>query len=189
MSAGKTEEDAETMENYDPRIDREEPSPPSPAELRSVREQLSAMLDELRANRAILDRLSGRYSMFRFTGGVIPAQPWATIAVTSFVSRPPRTDCVTTEEVEGYLGLIGMLVELQRGVAATVRPRTMRQRRSLTDAFQRVSSKIETLTSRLQSALTAVLEAPEPLPTVCETSRIRVARVADVNFNSSQLRR
>jgi hypothetical protein len=150
------------MDKYDPCIDREGPSSPSPAEMRSVRQQFSAMHEELRANRAILDRLSGRYSMFRFTGGVIPAEPWVTISVTSFVSRPPRNDCVTTKDVEEYLALIGMLVELQRGVSATMRPRTMRQRRSLTDAFQRVASKTETLTSRLESALTAVLEAPEP---------------------------
>jgi hypothetical protein len=146
-----------------------------PVELRSCREQLSAMVVDLQVNRAVLDRLSIRCSMFRFTGGALPAEPLRLTAMNSYLACPPAVDCIANEDVERYFVLIGTLVELQRGVATAERPRSLRQRHAVTDALARASSEILSIASGLESAMTSALEAPQPTSAVYETSSMPAA--------------
>jgi hypothetical protein len=130
------------------------------------REQLSAMILDLQANRVVLDGLSIRCTMFRFTGGTIPAQAWSISRMASYLTRSPSAGCIVTEDVERYLALIGTLVELQLGVATAAKPRTLRVRFAITDAFGRALSEILPLGSRLETAVKRSLEAEESLSSI-----------------------
>jgi len=146
-----------------------------PAEWPSYREQLSAMILALQANRAVLDRLLIRCSMYRFSGGIIAAEPWRLTAMTSYLARPPGTECIAPADVERYLALIGTLVDLQGGVATAARPRTLRHRHEITDALGRACSEILSMESGLESAMTSAFEAPQPTPAIYETSAMPAA--------------
>jgi hypothetical protein len=131
------------------------------AELLALPEQLSAMIVELQANRVVLDRLSIRSSMFCFTGGTIPAQAWCIRCMTSYLTLQSRAaGLVGAEDAKHYLALIETLNELQLGVAAAALPRTLRNRRDITDALDKMLREVLSLGSRLETDLRRSLDAP-----------------------------
>jgi hypothetical protein len=106
---------------------------------------------ELQTNQAVLKGLLNWYGVFAFTGGAIPSGQCELAAVNSYLKRPFATDCISTEEVERYRCLIESIMIPGAGIPA--RPRTLRGRKQIADAFGRAASEIQSLGSRFESAL------------------------------------
>ena len=115
------------------------------AELREHRECLLAMILELQANRMILDGLVKCYGVFRFTGGVVPREQWALVAMASYRQCPFAADCIGAAEVQHYQQLAEAIMNLGQEVASEARPRTLRCRHDIADTFGRESSGIQAL--------------------------------------------
>ena len=106
---------------------------------------------ELQTNQAVLDGLVNWYSVFAFTGGAVPSGHCQLAAVNSYLARPFAAECILTKDVERYRCLIESIMMPKAGIPA--RPRTLRGRKLLADAFGRTAAEIRALGSSLQSAL------------------------------------
>jgi len=124
----------------------------TPTELRKDHEQLAAMIQELQANRIILDGLSNCYGTFRFTGGVVPREPWALGAMTSYLRCPFAADRISTAGAERYQQLADTIMDLGQAITRDARPRTLRGRHDIADRFGRASSEIRVLANTLEPA-------------------------------------
>jgi hypothetical protein len=115
------------------------------------RQPSAGMRSELQTNQTVLDGLSNWYSVFAFTGGAVPSGLCQLTAVNSYLARPFATDCISTEDVVRYRGLIESIMTPKAGISAG--PRTFRGRKQIADAFGRVAAEIRTLGSKFESAL------------------------------------
>ena len=134
-----------------------------PAELRKYRELLTAMILELQTNQTTLNELLNWYGVFLFTGGDVPRRQCDLVATTSYLEHSFATDRISTAEVDRYRHSVQTLMELGQAIVAP-RPRTLRCRHDIADAFSRVSSEIRALGTTLASALTKLLRELEPSP-------------------------
>jgi len=132
----------------------------SPAELRTRRALLTAMILELQTNQAVLDNLANWYGVFLFTGGDVPRGHCDVAALASYLERPFATNRISTEEVKHYGCLIETLMAIEEKTAAP-RPGSRRCRHDIADLFSRVSSEIRALGSTLESALTQLSKEQE----------------------------
>ena len=137
-----------------------------PTELREDRELLTAMILELQTNQATLNELRNWYGVFLFTGGDVPQRQCDLVAMTSYLERPFATDRISTGEVKHYGHLVETLMELGQGIAEP-RPKTLRCRHDMADAFSRASSEIQTLGGTLESALTQLSKEQEQSSSAC----------------------
>lgn len=128
------------------------------AELREHREQLLTMISELRTNRIILDELANCYNVFLFTGGVVPRERWGLLAVTSYLQHPFAAGCISDAEAERYRHLAEAIMDLGEAITAGARPRTLRCRHDIADAFGRESSEIRALANTLELAARNTLD-------------------------------
>ncbi|MBN2293935.1 MAG: hypothetical protein JXM70_16025 [Pirellulales bacterium] len=128
-----------------------------PAQLHKYREQLAAMIRELQTNRIILDGLLNRYGIFRFTGGVVPTEPWGLVAMTSYLQRPFAAEHISTATAERYRHLVARIMDLGKALAAGERPRTLRCRYDIADRFGRDATEIQDLGDKLESAMTELV--------------------------------
>jgi hypothetical protein len=145
---------------------------PIPNELPNRRDQLLAMIQELQTNRIILDELVDCYSMFRFTGGVVPREQWGLVAIASYLRRP-SADCIFTAAAERYRQVAEAIMDQVRAMTAEAGPRTLRCRHALAEAFGRESSEIRALGSTLESAMTKTIEELDPLPLLLEMKSVK----------------
>ena len=132
-----------------------------------VRERLTAMLEELQTNQALLHQLNLGYRMFRFTGGDVPRQPWRLVAITSYVEHPFAADRVCTSEAVRYCYLAETIMALGQTVA-TGRPRTLRQRWDLAKTFAEAELEIDTIRGELATAFTGVFDELAASPSFAE---------------------
>lgn len=127
--------------------------------------QLTGMIRELRANQVALMGLRDQYGTFVFTGGDVPSGRCGLPAIASYLERPFASDRIPVGELDRYRQLIEATIEPRQDVAA--RPRTLRCRKGLGDAFERASSEIQTSATALESVLANLLkelERPFPSP-------------------------
>lgn len=75
-------------------------------------------------------------------------------------ARWPEAMCIAVEDVACYLALIATLDELQLDVTNASRPRTLRHRYAIADAFSGALSEILSVGSLVESAMRRALEAP-----------------------------
>ena len=134
----------------------------APTKSNETREQLVAMVRGLQANRIILDELLNCYGVFRFTGGVVPSEPWDLVAITSYLQCPFAADGISTAAIERYRHLAETIVDLGQAIAVGERPRSLRCRHDIAHKFGRGSSEIRELGSKLESAMTKLVEEMEP---------------------------
>jgi hypothetical protein len=106
---------------------------------------------ELQTNQTVLNGLLKGYGVFAFTGGAVPSGRCELTAIDSYLERPFATDCISTKEVKRYRHLTEAIMIPRAGIPA--RPRTLRCREQIADAFGRAASEIQTLGSRLELAL------------------------------------
>jgi hypothetical protein len=126
-------------------------------------QQLTEMLRELRANHVALKGLRDWYGVFVFTGGDVPSGRCDLLAMASYLERPFAADRISTGEVERYRQLIDATMQPKQDVSA--RPRTLRCRTDLGDAFDRAFSEIQTLEAALEPVLAKLLaEREQPSP-------------------------
>jgi hypothetical protein len=123
----------------------------SPGESPVGRQRSAKLRLELQTNQFVLDGLLKWYSVFAFTGGTLPSGQCELAAVNAYLERPFATDCISTEEVKRYRSLIESVMMPTAGIPA--RPRTLRGRKQIADAFGWVASEIQGLGSRFESAL------------------------------------
>jgi hypothetical protein len=124
-----------------------------PGESSANRQQSAGIKLELQTNQSVLNGLLNWYSVFAFTGGAVPSGHCELAAVNSYLDHPFATDCILTGEVERYRCLIESIMMPQAGIP--VRPRTLRGRKQIADAFGRTAAEIEALGNRFAAALTA----------------------------------
>ena len=91
------------------------------------------------------------YGVFAFTGGTVPSGRCELVAINSYLERPFATDCISTEEVKRYQSLVESKMPPKEGIPP--RPRTLRGREQIADAFGRTAAEIQLLGSRFESAL------------------------------------
>jgi hypothetical protein len=119
------------------------------------REEVAAMVLELKGNRAVLDGLTNWYEVFVFTGGHVPTAHWNLVAMTSYLEHPSATDCLWTSEIEHYRRLAQAISDM--GQAGTG-PRTLRCRHDLGDRFGQAASEIRLVADSLASSMTKAME-------------------------------
>lgn len=125
----------------------------TPADLRNCREQLVArMILELQANRITLSEMKDWYGLFVFTGGEIPTGRYDLGALTSYLQRPFADDHILTGEMERYRHSVEAIANLGQGTAAS-KPRTLRCRKGMGEAFNRASLEMLSLGNGLELAL------------------------------------
>jgi len=124
---------------------------PDPGESPARRKQSAGMRLELQANQAVLDGLLNWYSVFAFTGGTVPSGRCELVAINSYLKLPFATGCISTEEVEHYRSLIESIMIPRKEISP--RPRTLRCRKQMSDAFGQAASEIQSLGNRLELAL------------------------------------
>lgn len=107
---------------------------------------------ELQANQAVVEGLSNWYRVFAFTGGAIPTGHCQLVAVNSYLESPLAVDRILIGEVERYRILAESIAMAATEIPA--RPRTLRDRRRISDAFCQVAAEIQSLGSKLDLALT-----------------------------------
>ncbi len=122
-----------------------------PGESTASRQQSDGLRLELQANQAVLDGLLNWYGVFAFTGGTVPSGRCELEAIDFYLEHPFATDCISTAEVQYYRYLIESIM-IPRQVLPP-RPRTLRGRKRIADAFGRAASEIRSLGSRFESAL------------------------------------
>ena len=132
-----------------------------------VRERLTAILQELQANRTLLCELMLCYRVFRFTGGEVPREPWRVVAITSYVEHPFAADHVFISEPVRYCYLAETIMALGHTVA-TGRPRTLRQRWDLAKTFAEAELEIDTIRGELETAFTGVFDELAASPSFAE---------------------
>jgi hypothetical protein len=132
----------------------------APVESPAGRQQSAAMILELQAHQAVLNGLSNWYSVFAFTGGMVPSGRCELVAINAYLECPFAADCISTEEVKHYRRLIKSIMIPREGV--DTRPRTRRDRRQIADSFGRAAAEIRSMGSRFESAL-VVQGQPVPL--------------------------
>ena len=142
------------------------------ANSRKNEEDLAAMIRELQTNRIILDGLVNCYGVFRFTGGVVPREPWGLVAMTSYLQSPFAADCVSTAAAERYRHLAEAIMDLGQSITVGERPRTVRCRHDIADRFGRDSSGIRDLGSTLESDMTTLVEKLKPSLLLSETEAV-----------------
>lgn len=142
------------------------------AKLRKNEEELVAMILELKTNRIILDRLVNHYGVFRFTGGVVPRDPWGLVAMTSYLQSPFATDRISVAATERYRHLAETIMDQGQAITAGARPRTLRCRYEIADRFGRDSSEIRDLGSTLESAMAKLIEELKPSLLLSETEAV-----------------
>ncbi len=120
-------------------------------ELPARQPQSAGLSLELQANQAVLYGLLNWYSVFAFTGGTVPSGRCELAATNSYLELPYATDCISTEDVKRYRCLIESIMVPTAGIPT--RPRTLRCRKQMSDAFGQAASAIQNLGSRLESAL------------------------------------
>ena len=147
----------------------------TPAELRKDRQQLLAMILELQTNRIILDGLLACYGTFRFTGGVVPREPWGLIAMTSYLECPFAASRLSTAGAVRYRQLAEAIMDLGQAITAGARPRTLRCRYDIADTFGRDSAEIRALGSTLESAMTKLVAELKPSPRLSQTESSRIS--------------
>lgn len=130
----------------------------TPAKFCNDRARLAAINQELQTNRLILDGLMDGYRMFRFTGGVVPTDPWCLAALTAYLQCPFAADRISTAATERYRHLAETIMALGQEVVAGGRPRTRRSRYEITARFDRDSSEIRGLGYSLESTVTKLAE-------------------------------
>jgi len=140
-----------------------------PTKSHKTREQLVAMVWGLQANRIVLDRLLKCYGVFRFTGGVVPDEPWDLVAITSYLQCPFAAERISTAAIERYRHLAETIVDLGQAITAGERPRSLRCRHDIAHKFGRGSSEIRELGSKLESAITKLVEEMEENPATLNT--------------------
>jgi len=123
----------------------------APSESPANRQQMARLSQELNTNQDVLNGLLNGYSVFAFTGGIIPSGRCELEAINSYLKLPFATDCVRTDEVEHYRTLIESIMIPNKELSP--RPRTLRYRKQIADAFNLAVSEIRCLGSRLLSAL------------------------------------
>jgi hypothetical protein len=129
---------------------------------RNHREELAAMLQELQANRGILDGLARWYGLFVFTGGDVPTAQWNLAAITAYLEHPSTTNCLPTSELQHYQQRIQTIRELGTpGTGLT----TLRYRHDLGEKFNQAASKVRVLADALESSVTKAME-DLPAPSV-----------------------
>jgi len=123
----------------------------NPGELQARQQQSAGLSLELQTNQTVLDGLLNWYSVFAFTGGTVPSGRCELPATNSYLELPFATDCISTEEVKRYRYLIeSIMIPMER---IPPRPRTLRCRKQMSDAFGQAALEIQDLGSRLESAL------------------------------------
>jgi hypothetical protein len=122
-----------------------------PGESPAGRQQSAGMRLELQTNQAVLDGLLNWYSVFAFTGGIVPSGRCELVAINSYLEIPFATDCVSTEEVKRYRYLIESIMIPRERIPP--RPRTLRGRKQIVAAFSQTASEIQSLGSKLELAL------------------------------------
>lgn len=120
---------------------------------RTGQQQLRAMSEELRDNRAIHLNLLDHYDVFRFTGGDIPSERWNVVALTSFLRQPAPAAEGTVKVVEQYLHLIQNFTDLGQEVAKCKGPKSLRARHEFAARFSVDSAKFQSLGNSLELAL------------------------------------
>jgi hypothetical protein len=75
----------------------------APTKSRRDREQLVAMIRELRTNCIVLDELLNCYGVFRFTGGVIPSERRALLPGLLICDAPLRRTASPRQQ-QGVIG-------------------------------------------------------------------------------------
>lgn len=138
-------------------------------ELRKNREPVQAMIREFQTNRAILDGLLEGYGTFRFTGGLVPREPWDLIAIGSYRQRPFAAGRISTEALERYRHLADSIMASGQAIAAATWPMSLRSRYNIADTFDRDSSEIRVLGDSLETAMTQLAEELMPSPPPSET--------------------
>jgi hypothetical protein len=126
----------------------------------SHREDLAAMILELRANQAILDGLKRWFGLFVFTGGQVPTAEWNLAAMTSYLEQPVAASSLSAMDILRYQDLIQTVRELDQPHAG---PRTLRCRHDQGARFGQAASEIQSLTDTLESSITKAMEGL-PLP-------------------------
>jgi hypothetical protein len=125
-------------------------------------ETLRSMMSDLHDNHVILDDLSVRCSMFRFTGGTISLAAWQINGLTPYLfTGSAMSGGTAPEDVMRYLALLEKLTESQRDVASNARPRTLRARRVITDALEQTLSQARLLGAYLKASIGKDLESSE----------------------------
>ena len=132
-----------------------------------VRERLTAIVEELQTNEALLHELVLCYRVFRFTGGEVPREPWRLGAITSYVEHPFAADRVCTSEAVRYCYLAEKIMALGHTVA-TGRPRTLRQRWALAKTFAEADVEIDTIRGELETVFTGVFDELAASPSFAE---------------------
>ena len=122
-----------------------------PGESPANRQGLAGMRLELQTNQIVLEGLSNWYSVFAFTGGSIPSGRCELVAINSYLERPFASDCISKEDVEHYRCLIESITVPREGIPP--RPRTLRGRKQIADAFDRTVLEVQALGSKLELAL------------------------------------
>jgi hypothetical protein len=130
------------------------------------------MIRKLQTNRIMLNRLEKCYGVFRFTGGVVPEEPWGLVAVTSYLQCPFAADRISTASTERYRRLAETIMDLGQAITAGERPRTLRSRHDIADRFGRYSSEIRDAANTLESATTKLAEEIKPSPLPSETEAV-----------------
>jgi hypothetical protein len=120
------------------------------------------MIRELRANQATLVALRSGYGVFAFTGGELPTGQCGLEAIVSYLKCPFATDRVSTGEVDRYGHLVVAVMRLGQETLPP-RPRTLRCRHQIAEAFIRVSSEARSLGAALESTFSGLLRELGPL--------------------------
>ncbi len=122
-----------------------------PGQSPASRQRSAGMKLELQTNQSVLNGLLNWYSVFAFMGGAVPSGHCELAAVNSYLERPFATDCISTGDAARYRCLIESIMMPKAGMPA--RPRTLRGRKQMADAFGRTAAEIQVLGSTFESAL------------------------------------
>jgi hypothetical protein len=117
---------------------------------------IEGVLQELHSNRVAIGALRGPYAMFVFTGGEIPRGKCRLAAVASYLASPFAGERISTEKITLYRTIAEMTAGLGEKPAAP-RPRTLRCRKEIGDAFSQASSEMSLLGTGLESTFTDLL--------------------------------
>jgi len=119
----------------------------------SHQDRLSAMVVELRTNRDTVERMTTRYTMFRFTGGCVSSEQLRCGEISSYLKTPFGIGVITPRDVERYEVLIDEVTAMAETAKSGAEPRTWRRRNDLASAFVHTTSELVALGNRLESVL------------------------------------
>jgi hypothetical protein len=121
------------------------------------RQRFTAFAVELESHAIGIQRLMLGFTMFRFTGGCVPAESFCYDETNAYIAFAMAVDDIAPEVVERYRAALASVTAISLATQDGSTPRTLKRRLQITTGFSNATVECLRLNLRLQSSIQRLL--------------------------------